>query len=57
MKETIRREEGRKQGSKKGRKKAKEKGRKQNSRVVREEGRVDESEIKGRKNKTSCTEE
>ena len=49
MKEKIRREEGRKQGSKKGRRKAKEKGRKQNSRVVRVEGRVDESEIKGRK--------
>ena len=45
MKETIRREEGRKQGSKKGRRKAKKKGKKQNSRVVREEGRVDESEI------------
>ena len=49
MKETIRREEGRKQGSKKGRRKAKEKGRKQNNRVVREERRVDESEIEGEK--------
>ena len=49
MKETIRKEEGRKQGSKKGRRKAKKKGRRQNSRVVREEGHVDESETKGEK--------